>query len=82
VASKCGWDEINGFRSLDEYEQSLERLNEQIRSGEARSIALDPNKRWGTAFDERWFQCSSNGEVWRLVAPDPPFRGIFKPLGR
>ncbi|MEZ9526866.1 hypothetical protein [Enterovibrio norvegicus] len=25
--------------------------------------------------EEKWFKNSSNGEVWRLVRPDPPFKG-------
>jgi hypothetical protein len=27
--------------------------------------------------EEKWFKYMSNGEVWRLVRPDPPFKGIW-----
>lgn len=76
----CNWDKVDGFRSLDEYEQTLALLQEQVKSGTAAAVDLDPQKRWGTAFDEHWFRCHADGQVWRLVAPDPPFRGVFKPL--
>jgi len=26
-------------------------------------------------FVEQWFQCDQCGNVWRLVEPDPPFKG-------
>jgi hypothetical protein len=80
MSSDCGWEEIPGFRSLDDYKRALARLNEQVVAGEAAAVDLNAAERWGTAFDEHWFQCSSSGEIWRLVGPDPPFRGIFKPL--
>ena len=80
MALDCGWEEVQGFRSLDEYKTTLARLTEQVRSGHAARVDLDPTKRWGTAFDEQWFQCRLGGPIWRLVAPDPPFPGIFKPI--
>ena len=76
----CNWEEVAGFESLDEYEQTRALLEEQVKSGAALPVDLDRQKRWGTAFDEHWFKCNRDGQVWRLVAPDPPFRGVFKPV--
>lgn len=78
MASDCGWEEVNGFRSLKEYERLLDRIRQQVSSGLAEAVELDPKRRWGTSFEECWFRCGPQGDVWRLVAPDPPFRGIFK----
>ena len=80
MPSDCGWSEIDAFRSLKDYEEHLNHINEQVSSGSAKSVELDPKQRWGTAFDERWFTCGDGSTIWRLVAPDPPFRGIFKVL--
>jgi len=76
----CGWEPIQHFGSLEHYEDFLSALNSEVGSGSAHQVALDAKRAWGTAWDERWFQCVENGEVWRLVAPDPPFRGVFKPV--
>jgi len=53
-------------------------VNQQVEFGLARRVPLDPQRAWGTAWDEHWYECVSTGEIWRLVAPDPPFRGVFK----
>jgi len=29
---------------------------------------------------ENWFKCKTCGEVWRLVEPDPPFKGMWCPV--
>jgi hypothetical protein len=28
-------------------------------------------------FDEKWYKLSS-GQVWRIVSPDYPFKGVFE----
>lgn len=37
---------------------------------------LQPQSNVG--FIERWFQCAACGNTWRLVEPDPPFRGVWE----
>ena len=27
---------------------------------------------------EKWYRCTRCGTVWRLVEPDPPFKGLWK----
>ncbi len=80
MALDCDWEQVDSFRSLKEYERLLGRIREQVRSGLVEAVELDPKKRWGTSFDERWYKCRQHGDVWRLVAPDPPFKGIFKAI--
>lgn len=31
-------------------------------------------------FIEKWFQCNECGNVWRLVEPDPPFKGNWSQI--
>ena len=80
MANGCGWQPVVHFGSLQEYEDLLKSIGAQVASGAASDKALDSTRAWGSAWDEKWFQCVETGEVWRLVGPDPPFRGIFKPL--
>jgi hypothetical protein len=80
VTSDCGWEQVDSFRSLKEYEGLLDRIRQQVNSGSALAVELDAKRRWGTSFEERWFRCGHHGDVWRLVAPDPPFHGVFKPV--
>lgn len=31
----------------------------------------------GFGFEEKWFKCKESDEVWRLVAPQAPFLGLW-----
>jgi len=73
------WDEIHGFRSLDEYERFRDWLDQMIERGRAREIEV--GERYGSPyFEERWVRQEWTGAVWRLVGPEPPFRGVFLPV--
>jgi hypothetical protein len=78
VANACEWEPIDRFRSLADYEELLSRINRQVADGLVKAVPLDAAKAWGNAWDEHWFECLSSHEIWRLVGPDPPFRGVFK----
>jgi len=80
MVNACDWEPIERFQSLAHYEQFLTSINEQVKEGRAKAVPLDPAKAWGNAWDEHWYQCIAANELWRLVAPDPPFRGVFKRL--
>ena len=76
----CDWEAIEGFQSLADYDKFLSWINAQVATGGAAAVPLDPAKAWGSAWDEHWYRCVADREVWRLVGPDPPFRGVFKRL--
>lgn len=78
MANACNWKAIDRFESLAHYEDFLASISRQVAAGSARPMAVDPAKAWGSAWDEKWYLCLGGNELWRLVAPDPPFRGIFK----
>ena len=75
--SDCSWTTVEAFRSLAAYRELLARLEADVKAGRAAQLPVEPGLGWGTAFKERWFKCGASTEVWRLVAPDPPFPGVF-----
>ena len=74
----CGWESIPAFDSLNHYKQFLRSMESAVASTAARAVAVDPKAGWGSAWKERWYRCEADGRVWRLVAPDPPFPGVFE----
>lgn len=79
MSSTCDWELIDGFSSDEEYERFAARIREQVRSGFAQEVRV-AKPYSGIEWDEHWFQCAATKDTWRLVAPDPPFMGIFKPV--
>ena len=74
------WEEIHGFASPGEYNRFVRYIEEQVSSGIVRERSVDPLYRKGTIAGGRWFQDVETGAVWRLVAPDFPFRGLWEPV--
>ncbi|MGD2092634.1 MAG: hypothetical protein PVH61_41090 [Candidatus Aminicenantes bacterium] len=74
------WEKIDGFRSNDEFKRFLEWISEQEKAGYAEKIPVKEPYSGSVLFDEKWYQCKTCGAKWRLVAPDPPFDGIFEPI--
>jgi len=79
LPANCDWTVIEGFRSDAEYEQLLSKLVELVRSGLAKEVRVRKPYS-GIDWDEHWYRCNESKETWRLVAPDPPFDGVFKPV--
>ena len=70
---------VERFDSDTEYERFSDWIAEQITSGLAKEERV--KKRYsGIDWDEHWYRCLANGQMWRLVAPDPPFNGVFEPV--
>jgi len=74
------WEEIHGFASPGEYERFVRYLEGQVETGIAREVAVDPRYGRGMIYGGRWFQDAEKGFVWRLVPPDPPFKGLWEPV--
>ncbi len=75
--NKCPWEEIYAFRSLLEYKNFENWMEQQIQAGKAEETEVKKHFSDAT-FEERWFKHCSSGIIWRLVEPDPPFRGTFE----
>jgi hypothetical protein len=76
------WEEIHGFESPGEFERFVAFMERQVAGGSAAEVATDPRYDRGKILGGRWFQNTETGEVWRLVPPDPPFRGLWEPVRR
>lgn len=78
--SASGWEEIHGFESPSEYQRFVAYIERQVAQGHVSEIAVDPDYGAGMVFGGRWFRDIESREVWRLVPPDPPFRGCWEPV--
>jgi hypothetical protein len=76
------WEEIHGFSSPREYARFVKYIEDQVLEGVA--IERDADRRYGRGmiFGGRWFEHIETQEIWRLVAPDFPFRGLWEPINR
>jgi hypothetical protein len=74
------WEEIHGFDSPGEYTRFAKYIEGQVSAGLARERDVDPRYERGMIFGGRWFEDIETREVWRLVAPDFPFRGVWEPV--
>jgi hypothetical protein len=72
------WEEIHGFASPAEYKKFCAYIEGQITSGVVRERVPNPSYEKGKIFGGRWFEDTETKEVWRLVTPDFPFRGLWE----
>lgn len=78
MADNCGWEIVHAFKSLADYERLRDSLNDQIGLGQADERRVSKPYSGLKTLNERWIRCKSTGDTWRLIAPDPPFPGIFE----
>jgi len=78
MAGTCGWQVVDGFKSLADYESLRDSVREQVRLGQADERRVAKPYSGLKTIDERWYKCKATGEIWRMIAPDPPFPGIFE----
>lgn len=75
----CSWQIVGSFESDEQFDRLRSRLDEQVRS----HLAVEERVRQrysGIDWDEHWYRCLATKAIWRLVAPDPPFNGVFEPV--
>lgn len=72
------WEEIYGFRNIDEYHRFVEYIERQVTEGDAIEIESDEHYGRGEIYGGRWFKAADSGVIWRLIPPDPPFRGLWE----
>jgi hypothetical protein len=79
--NSCNWEAIHGFESPGEYRRFCLWLAEQVDAGLVECMQVTkPSDDLIFGLDERWYQCKASGEMWRLVAPQSPFRGMWGPV--
>nr|WP_315397332.1 hypothetical protein [uncultured Duganella sp.] len=65
--SFSGWKDYNDFKkSIQTNEVFLETAVKENYSN--------------VGLEENWYQCLKCKQIWRLVAPDPPFYGLWAPI--
>ena len=70
------FEKVEGFNSPWQFEKFEASINQMIKEGMVKEIPV--GKPYSIVKDnERWIQCP-NGDIWRMVAPDFPFQGMFK----
>jgi hypothetical protein len=70
------WEEIHGFSSPGEYNGFC--TYRQVASGAAIVRTADPSYEKGKVYGGRWFEDPKTKEIWRLVPPDFPFKGLWE----
>jgi hypothetical protein len=75
------WDEIHSFRTPGEFNLFVKWIHEQAAQGLISECVVQEHYA-GSTFDEKLFRCNGCGCIWRLVAPEPPFLGVFEPIDR
>ncbi len=76
----CIWEEIHGFASPSEYSRFIKYIETQLAKGQAEELTADPSYGAGEIYGGRWFKDIDSGQIWRLVAPDFPFKGLWEPV--
>ena len=72
--------EIHGFNSPGEYARFVKYIEGQVTAGYARELEPDQEYGKGEIFGGRWFEDVESGDIWRLIPPDIPFRGLWEPV--
>lgn len=67
----CNIREAGGFNGWDDFAKYSAQV---IDSGGFKEVPVKkPYSDVGLI--EKWYECSKCGNLWRLVEPDPPFKG-------
>ena len=72
------WEEIHGFNSVGEYKRFVKHLEKLVEAKIVKEIDPDPNDGKGEIYGGRWFKNVETGQIWRLVPPDIPFKGLWE----
>jgi hypothetical protein len=79
----CGFLEaIHGFQSPGEFQRFNEYILDQVTLGNLEPVQPDPNYEKGKIFGGAWYRCATCSEIWRLVDPDFPFKGLWEKVDR
>ncbi len=73
----CPWEPIHGFQSWSEYSRFRTWMDDQLKSELALETIVQSYYS-GIHGVERWFGHVASREIWRLVQPAAPFKGVFE----
>jgi len=78
IKKELSWKRISCFNSPGEYKLFCKYIHYNIKDGLAEEIKPDPDYGEGQVYGGRWFKNKSTGEIWRLIEPDFPFKGLWE----
>ena len=76
----CPWKLIDDFEGWVNFNRFLTWIEHEVQLGHAKELPVRNTYLGFTLLDEKWFQHIPSGEIWRLVWPDPPFKGLFEKI--
>ena len=68
--------EIHGFDSPQHFSDFYRSLEDAVKNKELTVVPVGQPYA-SVMFEERWYRTAA-GQVWRLVNPDFPFKGVFE----
>ena len=72
----CDVRSVNHFLDWNDYDYFSEMLKK-----DKNFISVSVTEKYSNfGFLERWYRCVKCQTVWRLVEPDPPFKGLWERL--
>lgn len=74
------WARINDFKGILEFERFVAWIDDLIKSGGAIEHHVDHPYAGSTSLKERWITKAGRQQMWRIVWPDGPFKGVFEPV--
>jgi len=74
------YKEIHGFNSPGEYDRFVKYIESQVKAGYLKELEPDQEYGKGEIFGGRWYENVDSGDIWRLIPPDIPFRGLWEPV--
>ncbi len=80
MSSGSVWEEIHGFQSPSEYKRFVSYIERQVSINHAVEVEVDLDYGRGEIYGGRWFKDIDTDTIWRLVAPDYPFKGLWEPV--
>jgi hypothetical protein len=66
--------QIESFNSIYEFERFEGYIRNLVERGELTEVTVTNHY---AGFPEKWFQCTQCNQIWRLVYPDFPFKGLW-----
>lgn len=67
-------EKIDRFHSIGEFERFQRYVDGLLKD---RDLVEVPVQKKYAGFIEQWYKCPGCEQVWRLVHPDFPFKGIW-----
>lgn len=73
--------DIKEFNSPNEFNRFVKYVSGLLQEGKLEEVEPQTTYLGNDLSDvqkERWFKDKSSNDIWRLVPPDFPFKGLFK----